>query len=303
MSASATSLTITLKSLSGDLLTLDVPLNYQIHHLPTLFINQFKYNPAIVKRFRFFSTDENDTYTDETDKKEEQKEYQKTDFVEKHGQKTWADIVPEGTDHYFLCFFITEDNESDTVRNDKMKLVRKIILDKRMYTNMSDEELYSLYSEWNLHYLPPPKTNRYLNLSAFVEHNRFAFMEWTEEEWSAMQKKKEEEAKQRQESVTSQATRFLQGIRPSSIQSLGSDTRREIIAQERLAHLLESRPVVVEERNQFRQEIEAQDNSRHYALTIPRQRRIQLRRIFTRLELVQMGFADDALCKCLACGL
>lgn len=206
-SPTTNALSITLQLLSGDLLTLEVSSNQSIHHLPILVADQLKYNPSAVKRMRFFSKE--DANSDEEEQKEQKEQ---KDFVEQYGQKTWAEVIPKETSSYDLYFLITAENDSDSVRKDRIKLIRKLLLDRRMYTTMIDDDLYSLYSEWNLHYLPQTKTNRYLNLTAFVEQNKDVFQKWTEEEWADMEKKKDEDRKQ---SVTNHISllRFLDHFR------------------------------------------------------------------------------------------
>jgi hypothetical protein len=52
----------------------------------------------------------------------------------------------------------------------------------------SDDELYSLYADWNLHFQPLPDSNRYTNMSTFIDQKQEYFRFFTEEELDVKKK-------------------------------------------------------------------------------------------------------------------
>ena len=164
------SATVIVRMMSGDILQVEVDLQNSIQLFPLQFAQQHQYNPFIAKSRMDFLIDEKTKLMVDEDGKE---------------RGSWLEEFKAEEEIPLINLLIHSEKEEE--RLEKIKLIRKILENKKWKTDLNDEMLYDLYSEWNLHYLPPPNSNRYLNLTAFLESNREHFLDFDEEDLIAFE--------------------------------------------------------------------------------------------------------------------
>ena len=170
MSADTFPFNITLKTLAGDLLTIEVDLNDTIQNFPLHFAREMGYNPKTIHRFEFMVHPEC-----------EEEPFRLMD----HSKHSWLELFPTPEDIPILHFLVQSENEKDI--ESKIDLIRSIVEKERLKCPLSDEEIASHYHQWYLTYLPPTKSNRYITLSDFVHQSSHLFPVYSREEIYAIQ--------------------------------------------------------------------------------------------------------------------
>jgi len=156
-------LSVLVKMMTGDILSVEIDFQDSIQHFPLQFAHQHQYNLSVVKsRMLFLIDDEKELLSGLKD------------------GSTWSEEFKTEDDIPILHLFIRPEDENEL--SSKISLIYKILDDKKRKSLLSQDELSSKYSEWNLHYMPPPNSNRYLNLVAFVFSNSEYFPELSDEE-------------------------------------------------------------------------------------------------------------------------
>ena len=162
--------TVIVRMMSGDILQVEVDLQNSIKLFPLQFAQQHQYNPFVAKSRMDFLIDEKTNLMSDADGKE---------------RGSWLEEFKTEEEIPMINLLIHSEKEGE--RLEKIKLLRTILENKKRKTDLNDEMLYDLYSEWNLHYFPPPNSNRYLNLSAFLESNQEHFLDFDEEDLIAFE--------------------------------------------------------------------------------------------------------------------
>ena len=170
MSADTFPFNLTLKTLAGDLLTIEVDLNDTIQNFPLHFARKMAYNPKTIHRFEFMVHPEC-----------EEEPFRLLD----HSNESWLELFPTPEEIPILHFLVQSENERDL--ESKIDLIRSIITKERLKCTLSDEEIASHYHQWYLTYLPPTKSNRYITLSDFVHQSPHLFPVYSVEEIQAIQ--------------------------------------------------------------------------------------------------------------------
>lgn len=88
--------------------------------------------------------------------------------------QTWQERYRSAEAIPAIYLYVHREIEKD--KDAKLKMMRRILVDKGLYTFLSDPELWALYSAWNATYLPPARYNRYLKLLEFVETHSSLFL-------------------------------------------------------------------------------------------------------------------------------
>jgi len=171
---------VTVRLMSGDLFAIEIDLNDEIHFFPKQFAREAGYNPAAVSRMVFFVDGADEALIDPDEVNAVITEH--ITWMEKFADIPNPDALP------MLNLFIRPDSEKD--REAKISLIRQILEQKKLNDNISDPELFSHYSEWNLRYQPPRISNRYITMSSFIEQNSHLFPVLTEEEMEAAKERK-----------------------------------------------------------------------------------------------------------------
>ena len=167
---------VSVRLMSGDVFAIEIDLNDEIHFFPKQFAREAGYNPSAVSRMVFFVDGEDEALIDPD---------------EVNAVITWKErfpFIPNPDALPMLNIFIRPDSDKD--RDAKISLIRQILEQKKLNDNISDPELFSHYSEWNLRYQPPRISNRYITMSAFIEQNPHLFPVLTEEEMEAAKERK-----------------------------------------------------------------------------------------------------------------
>jgi hypothetical protein len=81
-----------------------------------------------------------------------------------------------------LNLFIKPLEEPAYKKYQKMEHVRDILLKEKRYENYSMEDIYSMYSTWVLTYIPKNKSNRYIQISTFVNDHPEKFYQLSPEQ-------------------------------------------------------------------------------------------------------------------------
>jgi hypothetical protein len=152
--------TVMVRILSGDLVQIQIDMDQPIIHLMEQFIRQRHFNPAASKRLVFFIDGEDQPFI----------AYQHSH--ERVNQK-WSEVFSESLPVFHLL--IQNTNESPQDIQEKVHLIRTIAEKLIRVADITDEEIYTIYNEWILTYIPPPKSNRYITMSAFVQQHLHLF--------------------------------------------------------------------------------------------------------------------------------
>jgi hypothetical protein len=174
---------VSVRMMNGDLFSVEIDLNDEIHFFPKQFVREAGYNPAAVSRMVFFVDNEDEPLIDPDQPWYVRRSRPHYTWKERFANIPNPDALP------MLNLFIRPDSEKD--RDAKIALIRQILEQKKLDATIDDTELYSQYSEWNLRYQPSGVSNRYITMSAFVEQNHQLFPVLTEEEIEAAKEHKE----------------------------------------------------------------------------------------------------------------
>jgi len=140
-------------------------MNQEMRTLPYEFIDQLGYDPSVVERLSFMDKQQS--------------------ILLSH---TWQEYY--GTEDVIPVIYLYVHQETETEKDAKLKMIHRILTDKGLYTFLSDQELWALYSAWNMTYLPPVQYNRYIKLLEFVQTHASLFLP-TPDEMKGAQRSKE----------------------------------------------------------------------------------------------------------------
>jgi hypothetical protein len=140
------------------------------------FIRQRHFNPSAGKRLVFIVDGEDEPLI-------------AYDHSDERVNRNWSHVFSESLP--LLHLLIQAPNERPSDIHDKVCLAREIGEKQKRISDSSDEEIYSLYSEWILTYIPPAKSNRYTTMSAFVEQHSHLFTQLDDQAFYAQQAEKE----------------------------------------------------------------------------------------------------------------
>ena len=149
--------------LSGEILSVSIRMTDRLELFPNLFARQYGYNPHIVPRMRFYDNN----LIDEEQSISSWKSIESSPW-------TWKAVYGYAERVPLLNLMIELD---DKEKSSKLEMIRMILNNKNWGYNYDDEILYSDYLAWNLYYQPPENSNRYINLTNFVEQNGNLFFQ------------------------------------------------------------------------------------------------------------------------------
>ena len=151
--------TVVIKMMTGDILSVDVDFQDSLLHFPLQFAQQHQYNLSVVKSKMLFLVDEEKDLLN--------------NISGNPLETTWSEEFKNEDDIPMIHLFIRPEEEKEL--SYKISLIQKILENKHRKSSLSQEDLINKYSEWNLHYMSPPNSNRYLNSVAFIEENNEYF--------------------------------------------------------------------------------------------------------------------------------
>jgi hypothetical protein len=267
---------ISIKLLSGDILTIDIRMSDLISSFPVCFIEKYNYNPLVMSRFVFFVEDE--------------------DIIEKYQMQTWFEVF--GSNEIpMICLFIKSQEESEKEKLSKIQMIHSIINKEKMKYVLSDEELYSLYNEWYLHYIPKEKTNRYLKMKQFVEENPLCFEKWSEEECE----KKVEEEKEKERKADEQKKNFEESLRVLELIKRTDERNRFIMMKEEFLREREEKCREEVYRLAYEKAIERASTQSQWDPPFEHLNQNLLSYYLNYIlqeELIEMGFPREKVCSC-----
>jgi hypothetical protein len=170
---------VMVRMLSGDLVEIEIDMNLPVISLMEEFIRQRRFNPSASKRLLFIVDGEEEPLIAHDLSAE------KLERVSKKWSELFSDSLP------LFHLLIQSPNEHPVDVRSKVDFIRSIAEEKKRGDDNKDEDLYALYSEWILTYLPPAKSNRYINMSAFVDQHPDLFPEMDEETLKAQKAERE----------------------------------------------------------------------------------------------------------------
>lgn len=250
--------TVMVRLLSGDILPVEICMSDLISHFPSEFVTQHKYNPNIINRLEFLIMEADD-------EKNLQYDYYATPEMKSF---SWSDEFKTAEDIPVINLFIQSEHELDIA--EKIKLIHQILVTKKMESLHSDDELYSLYADWNLHFQPLPDSNRYTNMTTFLEQKQEYFRFFNEQE---LDEKKKVADRERRNRIRAAQSEFIQ----SKCTYWHDFSRLREIAIQHLLHWVES----------------AQPAS-----TLTNADRKYYRQYMTVEEIFAFGFPAGELCYC-----
>lgn len=167
-------LSLMVKLLSGELLTVEVHSADCVELLPRQFAEQHGYHLGVIPQMTFYVSEDMDA--EEEDSKP--KEPFVTGTTHLLGtRRTWMELFPHGAP--MLLFLLKESN--DYSRADKLRLMHDILRRRQLAAMMEDDDLWSLYQAWNIHCAVHVDANRWQKLSAFVDDHLPHFVPLTQE--------------------------------------------------------------------------------------------------------------------------
>lgn len=175
----AAPLRLFVRLLSGDLQTIEVDRGLPISSFADHYAQTHGYAPSAVQRMVFLLPKEENKDKDESESESESENIFWSPEVRHEGISV-GDRVHEGD---LLCLLIRPLEDSEW--KDRLSVIRQFLEKGGLYDNVTDEDIFSLYSTWSLTWTPPPKSNRYLRTKAFVEAHPDVFRPMEEEEKAA----------------------------------------------------------------------------------------------------------------------
>lgn len=163
--------------LSGDILTVHVDMNRPVSTFADEFVRQNRYHPSSVHRTVFL------IQKGEEEEEEEKEKKLSTVFWSPEERRiglTYRDLFPEEQSLPLLHLFVRPMDQKDV--EEKLTLLRTILCKEKRYNMYQDDELFALYSNWHLTFIPQGQSNRYLTLHSFVEAHPETFWTMTVEE-------------------------------------------------------------------------------------------------------------------------
>ena len=197
---SESNLEIQVRLLSGDILRVMTSVHSPLKEFVKEFAEQHGYNPIQLDRIDLLI---------ESEPSDDAKEEAEKGYVPliRDPQETWNQRFPSGV--YPLVHLLIQPPKEDPEKEKKMELLREVLDREKRMTSLSNDELYNLFSEWNLTYRPPPKTNRYKNLLNFVCQSEHLFPPLTEEALMEF-KKQYEEIRQEYKRLSKEVVDFME---------------------------------------------------------------------------------------------
>ena len=199
--------TLFVRLLSGEIQPVVVDMMGPINSLGREFARQNRYHPSSVKRMAFFLPSEE---KDEDEKTTEEEPTVKVSLVTSQlGVMVLLDVIPpvpveepapvpfysadhprtgmifrnlfpRGSELPVLHLFIRGPNPNKI--GEKLKLLRRILVDEMRYNMYDDDELFPMYDSWYIHQRGPHVNNRYKAMKEFVSAYSEKFWPMNEEE-------------------------------------------------------------------------------------------------------------------------
>jgi hypothetical protein len=171
---------VLIRTMTGDLIEVEVDMPTPIYLLVEEFIRQRHYNRSAGSRLVFAVDGEEEPLLAGNVSQENWE----------RGRKTWSEVFQTADAIPMFNLLILPSNDSEEEVRAKVSLIRQIVEKKKLGDNNSTEDLHSLYSEWILTYRPAQKGNRYTTMSDFVDQHLHLFPELDEEAFAALQAEK-----------------------------------------------------------------------------------------------------------------
>jgi hypothetical protein len=172
---------VLIRTMTGDLIEVEVDMPTPIYLLVEEFIRQRRYNRSAGSRLVFAIDGEDEPLLGGS-------------FITQpnweRSRKTWAEVFHTADAIPMFNLLVQGPNDSEGEIREKVELIREIAEKKKLGDSNSTEDLYSLYSEWILTYRPSQKGNRYTTMSDFVDQHPHLFPELDEEAFAAAQAEK-----------------------------------------------------------------------------------------------------------------
>ncbi len=287
---SSEALSLCVKLLSGDLLTVEVHSADPVELLPRQFAEQHGYHLGVIPQMTFHLSHE-DRDAEESEKSEEPFVTGTTHL--RGTRRTWKELFPE-SEPPMLLFLLKESH--DYSRAEKLRLIHDILRRRQLAAMMEDDDLWSLYHAWNIHCSVHLDANRWQKLSAFVEDHLPHFVPLTEEMIREKQRRErratrlmaEEGIAQRTSEETRQTLlRYVEELRPffpASYPPLPASPFRHRIhdIRDSLQHLLEVCR---------RRQSTLSESGVHLIL-------YTFHRYFPLSHLAELGFPPSSFCDC-----
>lgn len=213
---SSEALSLCVKLLSGDLLTVEVHSADPVELLPRQFAEQHGYHLTVIPRMTFHLSQED---SEESEEKPEEPFVTGTSHL-RGTRRTWKQVFPESQPP-MLLFLLKESN--DYSRANKLRLMHDILRRRQLVAMMEDDDLWSLYQAWNIHCSVHLDANRWQRLSAFVDDHLPHFVPLTQEMIREKQRRARLSQRLQYESILHQRTsseereailRLLEELRP-----------------------------------------------------------------------------------------
>lgn len=256
---------VLIRTMTGDLIEVEVDMPTPIYLLVEEFIRQRHYNRSAGSRLVFAVDGEEEPLLAANVSQENWE----------RGRKTWSEVFQTADAIPMFNLLILPSNDSEEEVRAKVSLIRQIVEKKKLGDNNSTEDLHSLYSEWILTYRPAQKGNRYTTMSDFVDQHLHLFPELDEEALAALQAEKEYRKKlaKFKASRLSEYTRFDRLV---AWYGEAETNRQRAMVLEQLRQLLAQQPDAV--------------------LTLDQSR--FFRRWLSIPELLAEGMTGDRICGC-----
>ena len=159
-------ITLVVRLLSGDLLTVSVDRAHQVTGFADHFVKQHNYNDIATSRLVFLIMPE-----EQEQEQEEEKQLIFWSPEERHIGKSIGDVL--GSTLPILNLVIRPTVDVDQMQ--KATTLRKILHSLKRDDSMSDDALFELYSNWRLTANISVVANRYQKMIAFIEANQETF--------------------------------------------------------------------------------------------------------------------------------
>lgn len=157
-------LTLSIRLLSGDVLTMCVDRSQRIASFPDIFCQRFGFQPCATKRMTFLQVMEEAKHSEE----QEEEIFWSVDV--RREEEVIGDRLTEGAILHLLIQPLEDPEWSE-----RFALLCKILDSANRYATVSDEEIFGIYSNWILTWISPPRSNRYIRMKAFMEEHEDIF--------------------------------------------------------------------------------------------------------------------------------
>lgn len=149
---------VLIQLLSGETITVGIHMEQEMRTLAYEFIKQLNYPPSTMERLSFTDHKGRNILVSET-------------WKERYGA---PERIP------LLYLYVHQEYEKN--KEAKLAAIHSILQEKRLRSPLSQEDLWTLYHDWNLTYLPSPHSTSSSKLQEFVAAHHFVFLPLRSEE-------------------------------------------------------------------------------------------------------------------------